>query len=119
MLKEYVVTLAGLLVAKWPDLRLPRPGHKANRAPSRRFGVADAGGHPELGRVARGAGGGTRPEALGFCRSFQVRQARRLPANSKLAPARPASSTLPQARETEVQGRSPSEQGAEKLESQF
>lgn len=66
MVKEYVVTTAGLTVAKWPDLRLPRPCHKANRAPSRWFGAADAGGYPELGRVTGGPDGGTRPEASGF-----------------------------------------------------
>lgn len=104
-----MVTQAGLTVAKWPDLQLPRPGHKANRVPSRWFGAADAGGPPELGRVTGRAGGGTGPEASRFRRRFQVR----LMDGSKLALARPASSTLPQARETEVRGRSPSEQGAE------
>lgn len=54
-----MVTQAGLTVAKWTDLQLPRPGHKANRAPW----AADAGGHPELGPVTGGAGGGTRPDA--------------------------------------------------------
>lgn len=104
-----MVTQAGLTVAKWPDLRLPRPGHKANRAPSQWFGAADADGPPELGQVTGGAGVGTRPEASRFRRSFQVR----LMNASKLALASPASSTLPQARKTEVRGRSPSEQGAE------
>lgn len=75
--KECVVTQTGLTVAKWPGLRLPRPGHKAKRAPSRWFGAAGAGGHPELGRVPGGTRGGTRPEALRFCRNFQVRQTNR------------------------------------------
>lgn len=88
-----MVTQARLTVAKWSDLQLPRPGHKTDRAPSCWFGAADAGGHPELGQVTGEAGGGTRPEASGFRRSFQVRQTDRyndsLPVANWLLPVLP------------------------------
>lgn len=110
---ECVVTWAGLTEAKWPALWLPRPGQKTKYAPFWWFGVPGAGGHPELRRVTGGTRGGTRPEASGFSRSFQVRQTNRgrLLASSKLACARPASSLCPRARETEVQEGHPVNKG--------
>lgn len=86
--EECVVTRTGLTVAKWHNLLLPRPSHKPKSSPLPRWcGAAGAGSHQEPDRArTRGV---TRPEALGFHRSLQVRQTDSLSAADWLLPGLP------------------------------